>query len=91
MAYWPEDNNSTLKGDEFDKRCHEVFIDDDETEVIYCGVINHRDGWATVYGATFSGPEDPDHYPFSFSHKVNMTERPQALGYLLGNRNDFND
>ena len=28
MAYWPEDNQSTLKGNEFDKRCHEVFIDD---------------------------------------------------------------
>ena len=91
MAYWPEANNSTLRGDEFDKRCHDVFIDDDETKVIYCGIINHRDGWATVYGAEFFGPEDPRYYPCSFSHEVNMTERPQALGYLLGKRDDFND
>lgn len=91
MAYWPEDNQSTLKGDEFNKRCHEVFIDDDETEVVYCGIIDHGDGWATVYGTETSGPEDPDYYPFSANYAVNMTERPHALAYLLGKRDDFND
>ena len=91
MAYWPEDNQSTLKGNEFDKRCHEVFIDD-ETEVIYCGIIDHKDGWATVYGTEASGPEDPDYYyPLSTNYVFDMTGRPQALDYLLGNRDDFND
>ena len=97
MAHWIGDNQSTLKGDEFDRRCHEVFIDDDETYVFYCGIIDHGDGWATVYGwETFygietSGPEDPNIYPISVDYKMNMTERPHALAYLLGERDDFDD
>ena len=91
MAHWPEDNQSTLKGDEFDKRCHEVFIDDDETEVIYCGIIDHGDGRATVYGSETSGPEDSDCYSLSADYTADMTGRPHALAYLLGERDDFDD
>lgn len=90
MAHWIEDNQSTLKGDEFDRRCHEVFTDD-ETEVLYCGIIDHGDGWVTVYGAETDGPEDPEIYPISVDYKMDMTERPQAKDYLLGKRDDFND
>ena len=89
MAHWIEDNQSTLKGDEFDRRCHEVFIDDDEMKVLYCGIIDHGDGWATVYGAETDGPGDV--YPVSVDYKMNMTERPHAKDYLLGKRDDFND
>ena len=90
MAYYIEDNQSTLKGDEFDRRCHEVFIDDDEKEVLYCGIIDHGDGWVTVYGAETDGPGDV--YPMiSVDYKMDMTERPQAKDYLLGKRDDFND
>jgi hypothetical protein len=34
---------------------------------------------------------DQDGEEISFTYEPDMSERPESLDYLLGNRNDFND
>lgn len=72
---------------EFQRRCEEVFeicegeecygieVDNDEVLVHMGDVGTKQEGFRWVY----------------YDYKPDMSERPQALDYLLGRRDDFND
>lgn len=77
-----------LNQEEFQKRCEEVFdtqegeeyyditVEDDGTVVIQCGETGTKEeGFAWVH----------------FDYLPDMSERPEALSYLLGEKNSFND
>ena len=73
-----------LNREEFNKRCNEVFESQEgdyyySIEVIDNKVIINMEE-ETEKGATVIFDYEPD-----------MTDRPQALAYLLGERDDFND
>ena len=67
---------------EFDKRCHEVF-ESFEGDEYFTMFFDSNDQPHIVMQEQF--------HDYSFDYEPNMTERPQALAYLMGERNDFND
>ena len=67
---------------ELNKRANEVFILERDEEIFDVSVDD--DGTVRVYMT-----EDNELTPFDYI--PDMTERPQALDYLLGKRDNFND
>lgn len=77
-----------LSGQEFDKRAQEVFLP--EYETVYSAIeVEGTD--AKVYATEVDGDDDKEMYPLSALYVFDMSSRPEALDYLLGNRNNFND
>lgn len=73
-----------LNQEELNERAHEVFILED-TDVVYdLEVVDDR-----VIIEMSEMDEDFDETIFNY--EPDMTGRPEALDYLLGLRNDFND
>ena len=68
---------------EFNKRCHEVFFTE-TTDNFY--FIEVDDDGVRIEMSELSDGED-----VVFTYEPDMTERPESLDYLLGNRDDFND
>ena len=78
--------HTTLNFDVLNKRCDEVF-DLQEGDIVYDIAVDSN-GDVVVNMSEY----DPDmQRDVIFDYKPNMSERPQALDYLLGKRDDFND
>lgn len=75
---------TTLNAKEIQKRCEKVFAAE-EGDIFYNIIV--EDGRTEIPMDEI----DEDGYPRSFIFEPNMSERPEALAYLLGERNDFND
>lgn len=75
-------NNLSL--DELNKRAEEVFELQEGDYIYSVDVVN---GEVLVYMEEV----DEKGNIHVFDYKPDMTERPEALDYLLGLRNDFND
>jgi hypothetical protein len=78
---------SNLNGNynELLKRCEEVF-EMQEGDIVYSICLDN--------GQLIIEMEEIDvdgNYSGIFDYLPNMTERPEALAYLMGNRDDFND
>lgn len=71
---------------EFNKRCNEVFESREGDEYYYVEEVFSDD---RVSIAMSEVDEDGDRAVFFY--EANMVERPEALAYLLGQRDDFND
>ena len=76
---------STLSLDELNKRCNEVF-DLQEGDYIW-GVYVDSHGTVRVNMEEVDGKGET----IIFDYLPDMTERPEALDYLMGKRDDFND
>lgn len=90
MYKWAHEIPMKLSGKAFNKRAQEVFLPEDET--VYTAI--ETDGTkATVYGTELccSDGQRKAYHPLGFQCVFDMSSRPQALDYLLGNRDDFND
>ena len=66
---------------ELDRRAHEVFLLD-EGDIVYS--VEGDPETTLVKIVNMNGCKETDYYP-------DMSERPEALNYLLGYRDDFND
>ena len=88
MSKWANEIPMKLSGQEFDRRAHEVFFTEYET-VYHAIEVEGTD--AKVYATEVEGDDDKEMYPLSALYIFDMSSRPQALDYLLGNRDDFND
>ena len=77
---------SNLSQEELNKRAEEVF-DLDIGDYIY-DVIVEDDGSVRIPMRELS---DVDGDYLDFDYLPDMTERPEALDYLMGKRDDFND
>ena len=80
-----------MNAEEFDKRCHQVFIEPDGVETTYCSL--DFDGESICVHCveikrTKSGKIKD---AVSVDDEPDMTERPHAMEYLLGWRNSFDD
>ena len=73
-----------LKQEELQKRCEEVFEAREGDEYYNITVDGDK---VSIYMREID--ENGDNV--NFVYEPNMTERPEALAYLLGQRNDFND
>ena len=72
--------------DELNRRCDEVF-DMQEGDFVWSIRVNGE-------GQLLVEMEELDEKGNSsgiFDYEPDMTERPEALAYLMGDRNDFND
>lgn len=69
---------------DFDKRCKEVFITQEGDE-FYAINTNGSDVCIAMKET------DPNGEELFFNYFPDMSDREQALDYLLGKRNDFND
>lgn len=77
-----------LTQEEFEKRCEEVFDTQEDEE--YYGIRIEDDGQVCIeMGET--GTKAEGFKWVYFDYKPDMTERPEALDYLMGKRDDFND
>ena len=76
---------SNLEQDELNKRADEVF-DLKVGDFIY-DVLIDDDGTVLVKMRELG--DDGDYVDFTY--EPNMSERPEALDYLMGKRDDFND
>lgn len=76
---------TVLNEEELNKRANEVF-DLQEYDYVYNISVND-------YGEMIVEIEELGHHgdAFVFEWTTDMSERPQALEYLLGTRDDFND
>lgn len=80
---------TNLSLDELNKRAGEVF-ELQEGDYIYDVEVN--DGKIDIDSVTVNMEEvDEKGRIVNFDYKPDMTERLEALDYLLGLRNDFND
>lgn len=80
---------TNLSLDELNKRAGEVF-ELQEGDYIYDAEVN--DGKIDIDSVTVNMEEvDEKGRIVNFDYKPDMTERLEALDYLLGLRNDFND
>lgn len=77
-----------LEQDEFEKRCKEVFETQDGEE--YYGIRIEDDGQVYIEMGEV-GTKAEGFQWVCFDYKPDMTERPEALDYLMGKRDDFND
>lgn len=71
---------------EFDKRCHEVFISERGEEYFGIELIENESSGRQRVSITMTEEDG-----IIFCYEPNMEERPQALAYIMGERNDFND
>jgi hypothetical protein len=69
---------------EFNQRCHEVFVTKETDNFFDIEVEGDR-------VSIWMSERDQDGEEISFTYEPDMSERPESLDYLLGNRNDFND
>jgi hypothetical protein len=69
---------------EFNQRCHEVFVTEETDNFFYIEVEGDK-------VSIWMSERDQDGEEISFTYEPDMTERPESLDYLLGNRDDFND
>lgn len=78
----------TLKitAEEFNRRCHEVFTITPDCDIEYYAVSVKKDHVSILVDETESNGK-----VFSLEFIPMMKTRPQALDYILGKRNDFND
>lgn len=76
---------TNLSLEELNKRCGEVF-ELQEDDYIYSVEVDD-DGTVRVNMEEV----DQDGQTVSFDYCPDMTERPESLDYILGNRDDFND
>ena len=76
---------SNLDQRELNKRANEVFVLEHD-EFIY-DVYTEDDGSARVHMRELG--DDGDYVEFDYL--PDMTNRPEALDYLMGKRDDFND
>ena len=75
---------TTLNTEELNKRCAEVFeLQEDD----YIWDVEVIDGQVYVNMEEVTEKGDT----VIFDYKPDMSERPEALDYLLGKRDDFND
>ena len=77
-----------LSQEEFQKRCEEVFLMNDGDEAY--GITVEDDGRVKVSMGEVGTKEEQFRWVY-FDYEPDMSERPEALAYLLGERNDFND
>lgn len=80
-----EARQGKLSQKEFNKRCYEVFepLDGDEfyfIEINGCGVVEIQ-----------MTEKDGDGDDMVVTYIPDMTDRPHALAYLMGERNNFDD
>ena len=75
---------TTLNAKEIQERCEKVFAAE-EGDIFYNIIV--EDGRTEIPMDEI----DEDGYPRSFIFEPDMSKRPGALAYLLGERNDFND
>lgn len=75
---------TNLSLDELNKRAEEVF-DLQEGDYIYDVKVKNDEVLVNMEEVDEKGNI------YVFDYKPDMTERPEALDYLLGLRNDFND
>ena len=75
---------TTLNTEELNRRCDEVF---DLQEDDYIWDVEVIDGQVYVNMEEITEKGDM----VIFDYKPDMSERPEALDYLLGLRDDFND
>lgn len=73
-----------LNQKEFNKRCHEVFF---SQEGDYYYSIEVKDSKVSIN----MEEETADGNTVIFDYEPDMTERPEALAYLMGERDNFND
>ena len=75
-----------LTQEDFNKRCHKVFTlrQNSQFYSMYFDKDNCPRFIMDEYVRKFNKV-------MRFAFKPNMTERPQALAYLMGERSDFND
>lgn len=73
---------------DFAKRCEEVFETKEGEE--YCDIRVEDDGKVRI-GVVEVSPKEKGSNWIYFEYEPDMTERPQALAYLMGERDDFND
>ena len=78
----------TLSQEEFEKRCDEVFCTQVGEE--YYGIRIEDDGRVCVEMGETGTKEEQFRWVY-FDYEPDMTERPEALDYLMGKRDDFND
>ena len=90
MSKWAHEISMKLSSKAFNKRAQEVFLPEDETVYTAIGVDGMK---ATVYGTELccSDGQRKAYHPLGFQCICDMSSRPQALDYLIGNRDDFND
>jgi len=74
----------TLDAEELNKRAGEVFELQEDDYIYSVDVVNDE---------VIVNMEEVDEKgrTYIFDYKPDMSERPEALDYLLGLRNDFND
>lgn len=70
---------------EFNKRCNEVFESDHQEEYYFVDEVFSDDRVVISMSEVDYGER------LYFNYVANMVERPEALAYLLGERDDFND
>lgn len=73
---------------ELNKRVAEVF-DLQEGDYIYDVIVN--DDGKVLVNMEEVGTKQENFRIVNFDYEPNMSERPEALAYLLGERADFND
>ena len=77
---------TTLDHKELNKRANEVFILD-RGEVCWGAGIDTKGPFITMTEKDEKTGEDT----MPFNYLPDMTDRPEALDYLMGKRDDFND
>ena len=70
---------TTLEHEELNRRANEVFLLEDNEQVLSVHIVEGEVLVDMLSDETI------------FTYKPDMVGRPQALEYLLGRRNDFND
>lgn len=70
---------------EFNKRCNDVFDTQEGEEYYSIHIVENK------YVVINMSETDNKGNMVVFDYCPNMIERPQALDYLLGKRDDFND
>jgi hypothetical protein len=78
----------TLPQEEFEKRCEEVFCTQEGEE--YYGIRIEDDGQIYIEMGETGTKEEQFRWVY-FDYKPEMSGRPEALAYLMGERDDFND
>ena len=76
---------SKLNQEELKTRCEKVFFFENN-EKVYDVTIDKNE---TV--GVYLSDTDSDGEEYFFTYLPDMTERPEALDYIMGRRDDFND
>ena len=77
-----------LSYDEFDKRCREVFDIYADEECYYITVDDDNNVTISMGGI---GDKSEQFRWVHFDYEPDMTDSPQALAYLLGETDEFDD